>query len=79
MLTSIWTKRIKSLKLDARFVKSLLAPSRSGMQRMPQLCEGYIKETNPGFSTYHDSMKSQTKCIYLTGQMKASKHINLQL
>ena len=57
----------------------LLAPSRSAMQKMLQLCEGYAKETNLEFSTHPDPVKSKSKCIFMTGHMKSSKPVNLQL
>ena len=57
----------------------LLAPSRSGAQIMLEICEKYAKETNLEFSTHPDADKSKTKCIFMTGHLKASKPVNLQL
>ena len=49
------------------------------MQKMLQLCESYAKETNLEFSTHPDPVKSKSKCIFMTGHMKARKPVNLQL
>ena len=57
----------------------LLAPSRSGMQTMLRICEQYAAETNLEFSTHPDVEKSKSKCIFMTGHMKESKPVNLQL
>jgi hypothetical protein len=57
----------------------LLAPSRSGMQKMLEICEEYAMENNLQFSTDPDPAKSKTKCIFMSGHMKAKKPVNLKL
>ena len=57
----------------------LSAPSRSGMQKMLRICEQYALETNLQYSTHPDPVKSKSKCIFMTGHMKAKKPVNLQL
>ena len=57
----------------------LLSPSRSGMQRMLEICEEYALENNLQFSTDPDPAKSKTKCIFMSGHMKEQKPVNLKL
>ena len=57
----------------------LLSPSRSGMQRMLEICERYAHETNLEFSTHADAEKSKTKCVFMTGHLRTTKPANLQL
>ena len=57
----------------------LLAPSRSGMQKMLGICEQYDLETNLQYSTHPDPVKSKSKCIFMTGHMKVNKPVNLKL
>ena len=57
----------------------LLSPSRSGMQRMLEICEEYALENNLQFSTDPDPAKSKTKCIFMSGHMKERKPVNLKL
>ena len=57
----------------------LLSPSRSGMEKMLRICEQYAMDTNLHFSTHPDPGKSKSKCIFMSGHMKAKKPLNLTL
>ena len=57
----------------------LLAPSRSAMETMLRICEDYADENNLEFSTDPDPAKSKSKCIFLQGNMKQPKPVNLKL
>ena len=57
----------------------LLAPSRSAMELMLKICEEYAGENNLEFSTDPDPVKSKSKCIFMQGQMKHPKPLNLKL
>ena len=57
----------------------LLAPSRSAMATMLRICEQYATEHNLEFSTDPDPQKSKSKCIFMQGNMKKPKPVNLQL
>ena len=45
----------------------LLAPCRSAMAQMVQICENFGKENNLMFSTDENPAKSKTKCMYMCG------------
>ena len=52
----------------------LLSPSRSGMEKMLRICEQYAMDTNlHKYSTHPDPVKSKSKCIFMSGHMKAKK------
>ena len=51
----------------------LLAPSRSALQQMLQLCGDYAKKHNLVFSTDPDPIKSKTKCIYMVGKVRGGR------
>ena len=57
----------------------LLAPSRSGMEKMLTLCEDYAVQNNLEFSTDPDPKKSKSKCIFMSGHLKVDQPVNLQL
>ena len=57
----------------------LLAPSRSAMELMLQICEDYATENNLEFSTDPDPVKSKSKCIFMQGNMRKPKPVNLRL
>ena len=48
----------------------LLAPSRSGMEKMLTLCEDYAIQNNLEFSTDPDPRKSKSKFIFMSGHFK---------
>ena len=48
----------------------LLAPLRSVLQKMVQVCQEYGEEHNLIFSTDPNPAKSKTKCLYFCGRMK---------
>ena len=48
----------------------LLAPSRTAMQKMLQVCEKYAADHNLQFSTDPDPSKSKSKCLYMCGQLE---------
>ena len=45
----------------------LMAPSRSAMEKILEVCERYAKELNLDFSTDPDPKKSKSKSIFMTG------------
>ena len=45
----------------------LLAPSRSGMEKMLTICEDYAVQNNLEFSTDPDPRKSKSKFIFMSG------------
>ena len=49
---------------------ALLAPDRSTLQKMVDVCEQYGKEHNLVFSTDANPSKSKTKCVYFCGSNK---------
>ena len=57
----------------------LLAPSRSAMETMLRICEGYAEENNIEYSTDPDPVKSKSKCIFIQGHMKQPNPLNLKL
>ena len=57
----------------------LLAPSRSAMATMLNICETYAEENNLEFSTDPDPVKSKSKCIFMQGHMRQPKPLNLKL
>ena len=59
----------------------LMAPSRSAMAKMLQVCEKYAAELNLHFSTDSDPQKSKSKSIFMTGTRlrQVKKPANLQL
>ena len=57
----------------------LLAPNRSAMEVMLQVCEKYAKDNNLEFSTDPDPKKSKSKCIFMQGTRKLPKPANLKL
>ena len=59
----------------------LMAPSRSAMAKMLEVCEKYAMELNLVFSTDPDPKKSKSKSIFMTGARlrHVSKPVNLQL
>jgi hypothetical protein len=57
----------------------LLAPSRSAMEVMLNICEDFSKETNLEFSTDPDPEKSKSKCIFMQGSKNSPKPVDLQL
>ena len=57
----------------------LLAPSRSAMEIMLRICEDYAGENNLEFSTDPDPGKSKSKCIFMQGNMRKPKPVNLKL
>ena len=58
----------------------LLSPSRSGMEKMLRICEQYAMDTNlHKYLTHPDPVKSKSKCIFMSGHMKAKKPLNLTL
>ena len=57
----------------------LLAPSRSAMEGMLQICENYAMKNNLEFSTDPDPKKSKSKCIFMQGLKKLPKPANLKL
>ena len=57
----------------------LLAPNRSAMEVMLNICEDFAKENNLEFSTDPDPEKSKSKCIFMQGSKKFPKPVNLQL
>ena len=57
----------------------LMAPSRSAMQLMLNVCEKYADQHNLQFSTNPVPALSKTKCIYLCGQLNADYPAPLQL
>ena len=57
----------------------LLAPSRSSMETMLSICEVYAAENNLEFSTDPDPGKSKSKCIYIQGNLRNHKPLNLQI
>ena len=57
----------------------LLAPSRSAMKTMLQICEDFAEKNNLEFSTNPNPDKSKSKCIFMQGHQKLSKPLNLQL
>ena len=46
----------------------LLAPSRTAMQKMLQVCEKYAADHHLQFST--DPEPSKSKCLYMCGQLE---------
>ena len=59
----------------------LMAPSRSAMEKMLEVCERYAEELNLDFSTDPDPKKSKSKSIFMTGtrMRNVTKPANLQL
>ena len=57
----------------------LLAPSRSAMEVMLQICENFAATNNLEFSTDPDPEKSKSKCIFMQGNKKLPKPANLKL
>ena len=57
----------------------LLAPSRSAMELMLQICEDYATENNLEFSTDQDPVNNKSKCIFMQGNMRKPKPVNLRL
>ena len=57
----------------------LLAPSRSAMETMLSICEVYAAENNLEFSTDPDPGKSKSKCIFMQGNLRHPKPLNLKL
>ena len=47
----------------------LISPSRTGMQKMLEICEQYALENNLQFSTDDNPQKSKTKCLYMCGKV----------
>ena len=47
----------------------LMAPSRSAMKNMLEVCEKYASENNLLFSTDENPEKSKTKCLYMCGKL----------
>ena len=50
----------------------LMAPSRSAMKNMLEVCERYAAENNLLFSTDENPEKSKTKCLYMCGKLLSS-------
>ena len=48
----------------------LLAPSRTAMKTMLQVCERYAADHNLLFSTDPEPSKSKSKCVYMCGQLE---------
>ena len=57
----------------------LLAPSRTAMQMMLQVCEEFGARNNLLFSTDTDPDKSKTKCVFMCGKKKTVKPLPLYL
>ena len=57
----------------------LLAPSRSAKEVMLKICVEYAEENNLEFSTDPDPVKRRRKCIYMKGNMRYPKPMNLKL
>ena len=57
----------------------LLAPSRTAMQRMLNVCKEYAEEYNLQFSTDPNPALSKTKCLYMCGHMDPVYPVPLQL
>ena len=57
----------------------LLAPSRSAMASMLRIYEVYAEDNNLEFSTDPDPQKSKSKCIFMQGNMRKPKPVNIQL
>ena len=51
----------------------LLAPSRSALQQMLQLCEEYSLDHNLAFSTDPSPELSKTKCLYMVGKVRGGQ------
>ena len=52
----------------------LISPSRTGMQRMLEVCEQYALENNLIFSTDENPEKSKTKCLFMCGKVGAVQY-----
>ena len=48
----------------------LIAPTRSSMQLMLEVCEKYAKKYNICFSTDPNPVKSKSKCIFMVGKSR---------
>ena len=48
----------------------LLAPSRTALEMMLQVCESYAERHNLVFSTDPDIIKSKSKCIFMCGSAR---------
>ena len=57
----------------------LLAPSRTAMQRMLNVCKEYAEEYNLQFSTDPNPALSKTKCLYMCGHMDPVYPVPMQL
>ena len=57
----------------------LLAPSRTAMKTMLQVCERYAEDHNLQFSTDPEPSKSKTKCMYMCGQPDSEYPMALKL
>ena len=55
----------------------LMAPSRSAMETMLEICEGYAAKNNLEFSTDTDPDKSKSTCIFMRGHLKMAQPVNL--
>ena len=51
----------------------LLAPSRTALQHMLNICEQYAGEHNLVFSTDPDPQKSKTKSLYMVGKVRGGR------
>ena len=52
----------------------LLAPSRSAMKKMLQVCENFAESANLQFSTDPVPAKSKSRCIYMCGYSDPVSH-----
>ena len=57
----------------------LLAPSRTAMQLMLDVCQDFGKKNNLLFSTDPDPIKSKTKCVFFCGRKRVEKPSPLKL
>ena len=57
----------------------LLAPSRTALQLMLNVCQDFGSKNNLLFSTDPDPIKSKTKCVFFCGKKKKEKPLPLKL
>ena len=57
----------------------LLAPSRTAMQLMLDVCQDYAQENNLVFSTDINPRKSKSKCLFMSSSKKSDKPLPLKL
>ena len=57
----------------------LLAPSREGSQRMPEICETFSSSHSMLFSSVPNPAESKTKCLFFSRKRKVSKFKKVML